>query len=109
MAAAEKKERDFLSRAVLEAGKESSRRRRSVTVMQWNVLAYGLSAENVRCPGGNQGGFDCQPGALEWEGRREGILQEMIRRRPHLMGCQGAVVRSGLHYALEQFPCNRLT
>ncbi len=76
----------------------------ALSVMQWNLLAYGLSAESDDGGGANQGGFDCQEGALDWTRRRDALLREILKRRPTIMGCQGIkhgmllrVISSGLN------------
>ncbi len=57
--------------------------------MQWNLLAYGLSAENPSVKGGNQGWLACQEGALKWPDRRHRLCEEILQRRPRIICCQG--------------------
>ena len=54
-------------------------------ILQWNLLAKGLSNPNANL-------FDCEEGALEWKSRRALILEEMLLRKPDIIACQGILI-----------------
>lgn len=88
---------DILAREKIASLAEPSERNPAcadLTVLQWNLLAYGLSALDGE--GGNQGDFLCQAGALDWPQRRAMILEDMLAREPDIIACQGCWDSAGL-------------